>query len=69
MIDNQLEISEEETEYEHIFKIVFLGDSGVGKTNILSVFNEGIFNVNIKSTIGVNFVLKTIKFNEEYIKL
>ena len=36
-------------------KIVIIGDSGVGKTNILSRFIKNQFNENSKNTIGVDF--------------
>jgi GTPase SAR1 family protein len=36
-----------------LLKIVLIGDSGVGKTNLLSQFTRGQFNPTSKSTIGV----------------
>jgi|EP00505_MAST-04D_sp_SCG-Rhode-Island_P001658 Ras-related protein Rab-11A len=38
------------------FKVVLLGNSGVGKTNLLAVMNGGKFSKESKSTIGVEFV-------------
>ncbi|KAF0971803.1 hypothetical protein FDP41_010026 [Naegleria fowleri] len=40
---------------ELFFKILLLGDSGVGKSTILSMFSESKFNVNHVSTVGVDF--------------
>ena len=41
--------------YDYVFKIVFVGDLGVGKTSILKKYFENKFNIDIKSTIGVDF--------------
>lgn len=56
-------------EVQEVLKIVFIGDSGVGKTNILNVFGDKEFNFASKSTIGVDFVMKTISYRNLYIKL
>jgi Ras-related protein Rab-11A len=44
-----------EDEYDVIFKIVLIGDSGVGKTNILSRYLKNEFRLDSKATIGVEF--------------
>ncbi len=41
-----------------LFKILIIGDSGVGKTNILTRFTEGIFKNSYVATIGVDFKMK-----------
>lgn len=48
-------------EYEYLFKIVLIGDSGVGKSNILSRFTRNEFCLESKSTIGVEFATRTIQ--------
>jgi len=53
-------------EYNYLFKIVLIGDSGVGKSNLLLRYTRNEFNIDSKSTIGVEFatkqlILKTIK--------
>ena len=56
--------------FDHVIKVVFIGDSGVGKTNILSRFCRDEFMVNCQSTIGVEFASKTIILeNEKIIKI
>lgn len=57
-----------EEDYEFLFKIVIIGDSGVGKTNILSRFTKNDFNLGCKPTIGVEFATKTIQVDGKNIK-
>ncbi len=40
--------------------VVLIGDSGVGKSNLLSRFTRNEFNLESKSTIGVEFATRTI---------
>ena len=42
-------------------KLVFVGDSGVGKTCIISRFTKNSFDVNPGSTIGASYASKTIE--------
>ena len=49
----------EQEEYDYLFKIVLIGDSGVGKSNLLSRFTKNEFNLESKATIGVEFAAKT----------
>ncbi|KAF9577599.1 hypothetical protein BGW38_007096 [Lunasporangiospora selenospora] len=41
--------------YDYIFKIVLIGESAVGKTNIFSRFTQNDFNLESKTTIGIEF--------------
>ena len=52
----------------HKSKIIILGDSGVGKSNILSKFTRNEFNLESKTTIGVEFALRTITVEDKIIK-
>ena len=47
-------------DYDYLFKVVLIGDSGVGKSNLLSRFTKNEFNLESKATIGVEFATKTI---------
>ena len=55
-------------DYDYLFKIVLIGDSGVGKSNILSRFTRNEFNLESKTTIGVEFAQKTIVIDGKVIK-
>ena len=51
------------------FKLIVLGDTSVGKTNIIRRYTSDSFNKNTKSTVGVEFFTKSFKINNDYIKL
>ena len=54
---------------DYKIKIIVVGDSGVGKTNLINRFASDKFDTNSKATIGVEFVYKTLKINKEIIKV
>lgn len=58
----------EEQEYEYLYKIVLIGDSGVGKTNLLERLVHNRFNTGTKSTIGVEFDTKCFSVDGKRIK-
>ena len=60
---------EDDDQYDFIFKIVLIGDSGVGKTNILSRYLTNQFSASTQPTVGVEFGSKIIKKGEKLIKL
>lgn len=55
-------------EYDFLFKVVLIGDSGVGKSNLLSRFTRNEFSLESKSTIGVEFATKSIQTEGKTIK-
>lgn len=55
--------------YDYLFKIILIGDSGVGKSSLLQRYTDDVFTNVYSSTIGVDFRMKTIKFNGKIIKL
>lgn len=57
-----------EDEYDYLFKVVLIGDSGVGKSNLLSRFTRNEFNLESKSTIGVEFATRSILVEGRRIK-
>ncbi|XP_055932388.1 EF-hand calcium-binding domain-containing protein 4B-like isoform X2 [Argiope bruennichi] len=52
-----------------VFKVVFVGDSGTGKTSILQRFCTDTFKATFSATIGVDFQVKTIEVDGERIAL
>lgn len=55
--------------YDYLFKLLLIGDSGVGKTCLLFRFSDDAFNTTFISTIGIDFKIKTIELNGKKIKL
>ncbi|KAJ5072770.1 ras-related protein rabd2a-like [Anaeramoeba ignava] len=56
-------------DYDFLFKFLFIGDYGVGKTKILIRFSDNEFGDFPLSTIGVQFKIKTIEIEGKIIKL
>ncbi len=50
-----------ESQYDQLYKIVLIGDSGVGKSSLVSRYVKGTFPKNKGATIGVEFASKNLK--------
>ena len=59
----------ENKEYDLLFKLILIGDSYVGKSNILLKYLKNQFNENSKTTVGVEFGTKNIIINNKRIKI
>ncbi|XP_023003676.1 ras-related protein RABA1c-like [Cucurbita maxima] len=57
-----------EDDYDYLFKVVLIGDSGVGKSNLLSRFTKNEFSLETKSTIGVEFATRSLSIDGRVIK-
>ncbi|KAK8633394.1 hypothetical protein V6N13_014240 [Hibiscus sabdariffa] len=55
-------------DYDYLFKVVLIGDSGVGKSNLLSRFTKNEFSLESKSTIGVEFATRSIRVEDKVVK-
>lgn len=55
--------------YDLLFKLLLIGDSGVGKTSILFRFSDDAYTPTFISTIGIDFKIKTIELRGKKIKL
>ncbi|KAH0640676.1 hypothetical protein KY285_037262 [Solanum tuberosum] len=53
---------------EYLFKIVIIGDSAVGKSNLLSRYARDEFNLHSKATIGVEFQTQVLEINGKEVK-
>ncbi|XP_038120795.1 ras-related protein Rab-35 isoform X2 [Culex quinquefasciatus] len=56
-------------EYDHLFKLLIIGDSGVGKSSLLIRFSDNTFSGSYITTIGVDFKIRTVVINGERVKL
>ena len=52
-------------DYDHLFKLLIIGDSGVGKSSLLVRFADNSFSGNYITTIGVDFKIRTLDVNGE----
>ncbi|KFK41807.1 hypothetical protein AALP_AA2G174400 [Arabis alpina] len=57
-----------EEECDYLFKAVLIGDSAVGKSNLLSRFSKDEFRFDSKPTIGVEFAYRNVQVGEKIIK-
>lgn len=55
--------------YDYVQKIIIIGDSGVGKSNILLRYTEGKFAENYLVTIGINYAYKIVEVGGAKLKL
>ncbi|XP_062118006.1 ras-related protein RABA6b [Humulus lupulus] len=53
---------------DYLFKAVLIGDSAVGKSNLLSRFSKNEFRLDSKPTIGVEFAYRNIRVGDKLIK-
>eukprot|EP01036_Dinobryon_divergens_P040104 gene40104-52983_t len=51
------------------YKLVFLGDQGVGKTSIITRFMYDSFDKNYQATIGIDFLSKTMYLEDRTVRL
>ena len=56
-------------DYDYLFKTLIIGNSCVGKSNILLRFSENVFHESFLPTIGVDFKIKNVDVNDKLVKL
>jgi len=59
---------EDPERYDFLAKIVLIGDSGVGKSNLMLRYTTGAFNSSSKSTVGVEFATRLIPVENKILK-
>jgi len=57
------------SEYDYLFKLLLIGDSGVGKSCLLLRFADDTYTESYISTIGVDFKIRTIELEGKTVKL
>jgi len=62
-------MTDDSDNYKQLYKIIIIGDSGVGKSNILGRYLHNEFKHDTKSTVGVEFGSKQLKVDGINIKL
>ncbi|XP_051965512.1 ras-related protein Rab-30 [Xyrauchen texanus] len=55
-------------DYDYLFKIVLIGNAGVGKTCLVRRFTQGLFPPGQGATIGVDFMIKTVEIKGVKVK-
>ncbi|XP_062858844.1 ras-related protein Rab-19 [Trichomycterus rosablanca] len=61
--------AQEEDACDYLFKIIFVGDSNVGKTSIISSLESGDFKDKMQNTIGVDFIVHTMDIDGKTVKM
>jgi GTPase SAR1 family protein len=56
-------------DYKFLFKVILIGEAGVGKTCLVRQFCQGNFPIGQAATIGVDFMIKNLEIDNELIKL
>ena len=62
-------ITEQDENFDFLFKVVLIGDASVGKTCVVQRFKSGTFLERHGSTIGVDFTMKTLAINGKRVKV
>ncbi|XP_063719217.1 ras-related protein Rab-43-like isoform X2 [Symsagittifera roscoffensis] len=64
-----MDMDDNDEEYDYLFKVVLIGDTGVGKTCVVQQFKSNTFIERYASTIGVDFTMKTVAIDDKKVKL
>ena len=56
-------------EYDYLFKVLLLGDSGAGKSSLILRYTDDTFNSSLVSSIGVDFKVKKKEIEGKIIKI
>ena len=56
-------------QHDYVFKLLLVGDAGVGKSSILLRYTDDTFDENLQSTIGVDFKVKHLVVSNKRVKM
>jgi len=56
-------------DFDHLVKLLLIGDSGVGKSCLLLRFSEDSFTQTFITTIGIDFKIKNVTINGQKVKM
>ena len=56
-------------DYDYLFKVLLLGDSGAGKSSLILRYTDDTFNSSLVSSIGVDFKVKKKEIEGKIIKI
>jgi len=62
-------VTKDDDAYDVVFKLLLVGDSGVGKSCLLLRYTDNTFSDSFTNTIGVDFKIRTIELDGSLIKL
>ena len=63
------DVTSSDVSEDYKLKVVIVGDSGVGKSNLIKRFTTNEFNENSKATVGVEFISRSYKINDKFFKI
>ena len=62
-------VKDENNQYDLSFKIIVIGDSGVGKSSLTTKAIKNYFDEFYSTTVGFEFLTQTMKIEDKYVKL
>eukprot|EP01116_Phalansterium_solitarium_P006517 TRINITY_DN18843_c0_g1_i1.p1 TRINITY_DN18843_c0_g1~~TRINITY_DN18843_c0_g1_i1.p1 ORF type:complete len:230 (-),score=52.88 TRINITY_DN18843_c0_g1_i1:480-1169(-) len=65
MAQPERQLSEKKEKAQHLYKVIVIGDYAVGKTSLIKRYCEGFFTPNYKLTIGVDFAVKVVDWDDD----
>ena len=60
---------EKAKDYDHLFKLVVIGETGIGKTSFINRYVTNWFDFNLLNTIGVDFMMKNVETDLGIVKV
>jgi small GTP-binding protein len=66
---NVTQLPDDYTQYDLSFKLIVIGDSGVGKSCLSMKATKNLFETNYSATVGFEFFTFNVKINDKVVKL